>query len=143
MFTVLEMQSIYDLRRENMRALIKTWGGPTSLAKKLGHANASFLAQLAGPNPSRDISEKVAREIEHKLGLPPGALDSDVRQNAVVDDQLLEECVRAVAAAIRDRGLKATPDRYSNLVGLLYDHVRLTGRVDETYLNKLLKLTGD
>jgi hypothetical protein len=55
------MKSTYDIRRENLRTLIKTWGGPTSLAKKLGHANGSYLAQIAGPHPRRDISEKVAR----------------------------------------------------------------------------------
>lgn len=26
---------------------MKQWGGPTSLAKKLGHSNGSYLAQLA------------------------------------------------------------------------------------------------
>ena len=136
------MLSIYETRRENLRALIKTWGGPTSLAKKLGHSNASFLVQLAGPNPSRDISEKVARDIEHKLALTRGWLDEGNHPAANIDENLLEDCVRAVAAAIRDSGAKATPDRYSTLVSLLYDYVRLTGRVDEQYLSKLLKLTG-
>ena len=66
------MKTVYDIRRENLRALMKTWGGPTSLAKKLGHANGSYLAQIGGPNPRREISEKVAREIETKLGLALG-----------------------------------------------------------------------
>lgn len=53
------MRSVYDTRRENLRKLIRQWGGPTSLAKKLGHANGSYIAQLAGPHPSREVSERV------------------------------------------------------------------------------------
>lgn len=30
------MKSIYDQRRANLRQLIHTWGGPTSLAVSLG-----------------------------------------------------------------------------------------------------------
>ena len=45
------MRTIYDTRRDNLRALIGQWGGPTSLSKKLGHANGSYIAQLARPRP--------------------------------------------------------------------------------------------
>lgn len=71
------MRTIYDTRRDNLRALIGQWGGPTSLAKKLGHSNGSYIAQLAGPRPSREVSEKVAREIEKVLGLPVAWMDQD------------------------------------------------------------------
>jgi hypothetical protein len=64
------MKSVYETRRVNLRALINQWGGPTSLSRKLGHSNGSYIAQIAGPHPSREISEKVAREVESKLGLP-------------------------------------------------------------------------
>ena len=135
------MKSVYALRRENLRALMREWGGPTSLAKKLGHANGSYLAQLIGPHPSREVSEKVAREIEGKLALPLGWLDGEHdglgRQ---IDDQTLGECVRAVAAAIRDAGLRPDPDAYANLVSLAYEHTKLTGRVDEPFVNKLVRL---
>jgi hypothetical protein len=57
------MLDVYRTRRENLRDLSRSWGGPTSLAKKLGHSNGSYLAQLIGPHPSRDVSEKVARII--------------------------------------------------------------------------------
>ena len=136
------MQSVYDKRRENLRALMAQWGGPTSLAKKLGHANGSYLAQLAGPNPSRDVSERVAREMEGKLGLPIGWLDQDhPNSGRQVDDAALSACVRAVAAAIRDAGLKPDPDAYANLVGLAYEHTKLLGRVDEPFIKRIVGLT--
>jgi hypothetical protein len=135
------MQSVYALRRTNLRKLMTEWGGPTSLSKKLGHSNGSYLAQLIGPHPSREISEKVAREMERKLGLPIGWLDQEHAGNGrQVDDETLSACVRAVAAAIRDAGLKPDPDAYANLVGLVYEHTQLTGRVDEPFIQKLIGL---
>jgi hypothetical protein len=133
------MRSVYDKRRDNLRALMQQWGGPTSLAKKLGHANGSYLAQLAGPHPSRDLSEKTAREIETKLGLPSNWLDGEHGQAKPVDDEALSACVRAVAAALRDAGRRPSPDQMADLVALAYEHAKLTGRIDEPFI---LKITG-
>ena len=136
------MKSVYEIRRAALRSLMKTWGGPTSLAKKLGHSNGSYMAQLAGPHPSREISEKVAREFEAKLGLPVGWMDQEHNGTTrTVDDEALGTCVRAVAAALRDAGHRATPDQMSDLVALAYEHAKLVGRVDETFINKLVRLT--
>lgn len=135
------MRTVYTTRRDNLRSLVKTWGGPTSLSKKLGHSNGSYLAQLAGPSPSREVSEKVAREFESVLGLPLGWLDEEHNEPRVVDDEALSACVRAVAAALRDAGHRATPDQMATLASLAYEHVKLTGRVDENYITKLVRLT--
>lgn len=132
--------SVYEIRRENLKKLFTTWGGPTSLAKKLGHSNGSYLAQLAGPNPSREISEKVAREIEATLKIASGWMDLEHGDAPKLDDRVLSDCVRAVAAAIRDAGIRPDPDRYAILTALVYDYLRLTGRVDEVYINKLINL---
>ena len=135
------MQTIYDVRRDNLRRLIGQWGGPTSLSKKLGHANGSYIAQLAGPRPSRDVSEKVAREIERKLGLPIGWMDREQEAGGPhLNDEALSEVVRAVATCLRDAGLRPKPETYATLVQLTYDRVKLTGQVDESYINKLITL---
>lgn len=136
------MKSVYDMRRDNLRSLMTQWGGPTSLAKKLGHSNGSYVAQLVGPNPSREISEKVARDMEGKLNLPIGWLDQEHAGNGrQVDDAALSACVRAVAAALRDADHNPSPDVYANLVSLAYEHAKLTGRVDEPFIQKLIGLT--
>lgn len=136
------MRNVYDKRRDNLRELMHTWGGPTSLAKKLGHANGSYLAQLAGPHPSRDVSEKTAREMEVKLGLTLGWLDDDHNGNPrQLDDEALSTCVRGVAAALRDAGLRPNPDQMSDLVALAYEHAKLIGRCDETFIQRLVRLT--
>lgn len=136
------MKSTYDQRRDNMRALMQQWGGPTSLAKKLGHSNGSYVAQLAGPNPSREISEKVARDMEAKLGLPIGWLDQEHPGTGhQVDDEALSACVRTIAAEIRDAGLKPDPDTYANLVAIAYEHTKLIGRVDASFIQRIVRLT--
>lgn len=37
---------VHSTRRDNLRRICGEWGGPTSPARKLGHANGSYLAQL-------------------------------------------------------------------------------------------------
>ena len=138
----MPMLSVYQIRRENLRGLAKQWGGPTSLARKLGHTNGSYLAQLIGPNPSREISEKVAREIEARLKLPVGWMDTEHGVGTPVDDALLTDCVRAVAATLRDAGLRPAPEAYGTLVSLAYDHAKIAGRIDETYIKRLIELMG-
>lgn len=135
------MKSVYDQRRENLRNLIGQWGGPTSLAKKLGHANGSYIAQLAGPRPSREVSEKVAREIEATLNLPVGWMDqSHPAGGQQLNDETLTECVKAVATVLRDAGLRPDPEAYGTLVQLVYDRVKLTGRLDEHHIQRLTTL---
>lgn len=137
------MLSVYELRRANLRELAKTWGGPTSLAKKLQHSNGSYLAQLIGPHPSRDVSEKTARDIERKLGLSIGWLDQEhAGKSSPLDDKALGDCVRAIAAALRDAGHTASPVQYGTLVELTYDRWRLVGRLDEAYIKRLMELMG-
>lgn len=135
------MKSIYDIRRENLRAMVKVWGGPTSLAKKLGHSNGSYLAQIAGPNPRREISEKVAREIEHKLGLAIGYLDQvHERTGGKFQAGDISLCVRAVTTTLRDAGLNPSPETTANLVQLVFDRLQLTGELDEQYVKQLIQL---
>lgn len=135
------MQSVYEIRRENLRVLMSQWGGPTSLSKKLGHANGSYLAQLAGPNPSRDMSERTARTIEQTLKLPLGWLDQPQQATAhKLNDEGLAACVRAVATTLRDRDLRPDPEAYATIVQLVYDHAKLTGTIDENFITKLTEL---
>lgn len=136
------MQSVYDKRRENLRRLIGQWGGPTSLSKKLGHANGSFIAQIAGPNPRREISERTARSIESALGLAIGWLDQDHPGGQhQLNDAALAEVVKAVATCLRDANLRPGPEVYASLVQLAYDRTKLLGRIDEPFINQIIGLT--
>lgn len=68
-------QTIYDLRRNNLRLLIEDCHGSKNLAVRLGLSNPSFLSHLAGPNPQRVVTEKTARRFELALNLEDGWMD--------------------------------------------------------------------
>ncbi|OZI23733.1 hypothetical protein CAL26_09895 [Bordetella genomosp. 9] len=69
------MAVVHEARRANLRLLAAKYDGPHNLADKLRYSR-SFLSQLIGKNPSRDIGERTARAIETKLSLPMGWLDT-------------------------------------------------------------------
>ncbi len=161
----------YEIRVSNLKRLIDQWGGPTSLAKKLKHSNGSFLSHLAGPRPSRDISERTARKIEKQLNLPHGWLDQ--RQDgeiaskngtgtesaptpgkmpmsgsahnsntaAVLDIDKLATCVTAVTAACESTGIQPTPEKFGDLVSLAYA-ASLAGDQLQQYAKRLVQLTS-
>lgn len=134
--------TIFDIRIANLRLLMQQWEGATNLAKKLGHANASFLVQLAGPNPRRKISEKVARGIEETLGLRERWLDESHPDAGIsIDDAFLRECVRVVATCIRDARLTLDPDVVATLTSLAYEHAKSVGTIDKRFVQSLLDLT--
>lgn len=135
-------KSIYDIRLENLRSLITTWGGPTSLSRKLGHANGSFVAQLAGPHPRRLVGEKVARQIESVLNLPMGWMDqAHAARVGDVQPDALTQCVQAVATVVQDSGARLEPAKFAAIVALIYEHHQQTGDLSEAYINRLVELT--
>ena len=138
---LVRMTDAYEIRRTNLRKLMAQWGGPTSLAVKLGHSNGSYLAQLAGPHPSREVSERTARQIEEALTLPGGYLDQlHPGKDHPLDDAVLALCIRAVTASVKDAKVKVSPERFADLVALAYDHSAAAGGVDEKFINRLVRL---
>lgn len=134
------MATIYDVRRTNLRRLMQQWGGPTALAAHLGHSNGSYLAQLAGPNPKREVGERTARQIEIKLGLPHGFMDEAQAEPQPLDEAALANCLRAVSTAVEDAGLKVSPEKFADVVGLAYDSAKTVGAVDERFIQRLVRL---
>jgi DNA-binding transcriptional regulator YdaS (Cro superfamily) len=60
-------RDMQEVRRASLKVLIAQWGGPTSLAKKLGLSGPSYLSQLL--SGLRPITEKCARKTEDALEL--------------------------------------------------------------------------
>lgn len=67
---------VYAARRANIRVLVKQNETVAKLGVRLGYSNGTFISQLTGEPPRRTVSEKVARDIETKLGLARGWLDT-------------------------------------------------------------------
>jgi len=135
------MKSTFDIRRDNLRKLMEQWGGPTSLATKLGHSNGSYLAQLAGPRPSREVSEKVAREIERKLSLPSGWMDrSQKGKPGQPDTETLIEVVALVHDLLEGLSVKTSKEKFTEIVNLVYERTRDTGQQQSEYARRLIQL---
>jgi hypothetical protein len=69
------MEDVRRRRLENLRRIKGTLDSWAGLARLTGRS-ASFLVAIAGPHPSRSIGEKLARDLERVLKLPPGWLDA-------------------------------------------------------------------
>jgi hypothetical protein len=134
--------TVFDVRRANLRLLKAEWGGPKALAQKTGYSTASFYTQMAGPHPTKEVSEKVARKIEAALGLPAGWMDPP-REEVVappVDHDQVAQVVRAVAAVFEGAGASPKPVVFGEVVAMAYEHAQIVGSVDEVYIRKLIKL---
>ena len=130
-------------RLENLRRLIKKFDGPALLAAKLGYANASFLVQMAGPNPTRDISEKTARKIETSLNLPEGWLDAKSGEESPVthvDAAKLSDVVRVVVHLTNQAGVVLKPETMAELVTLTYEDATEHRLIRPEYVVRLINL---
>jgi hypothetical protein len=128
-----------DNRRENLRRLIKEYDGPKELAEKLGYANASFLVQMTGPNPTREVTEKTARKFEAKLGIEEGSLDWPANQRPVLkpvpgkapaaqDTSLAVDIVRLVGQVCEEQGVTLPAVKFADVVALALADAAETGR---------------
>lgn len=156
-----------EIRRVNLRRLAArtSW---TDLAKRLGYQQPSFLVQMAGPNPTRDVTEKSARIYEGKLGLTDRSLDvlpidlqpsemiakyaintiataiTSHQQTVPSDDQsgkIVEDVIAMVAAAIAQERVQLDPVKYASLVQLaLSDAMEHGGQARRSFVQQVVKL---
>jgi len=135
------MKSVFDIRRDNLRKLMEQWGGPTSLSLKLGHSNASYMAQLAGPKPTREVSEKTARDVERKLGLSSGWMDKPHKGlPGQPDTNALIEVMALVQDLLESEGVKVSKAKLAELVALVYERQQETNAAEQTYARRLVLL---
>lgn len=84
---------IYTRRRENLRAYRDYLGNDTILADRLSRS-ISQIGQLIGPNPVRNIGNRLVREFEKTLNLPVESLDAPTEEafkQAIALERLLAE----------------------------------------------------
>jgi hypothetical protein len=124
-------------RRARLRELIRKRGGVVALAKALGYANASFLVQMAGPSPTRAVSERTARLIERKAGLPDGWLDQDIGKSARMPISVL----RDVTGASERLGLALPQTKLADIVDFVCAHSTAPNR--QKFIGDLLPLVAD
>ena len=69
------LERIYRVRLENIRKLIRAGGGGSAFARSID-CTPAFITHISGEAPIKVIGEKLARDIETKLGLYSGWLDA-------------------------------------------------------------------
>lgn len=144
--TAVRSTPLADVRRENLRRLIAQRGGANALAKELGYSNASFLSQMAGPSPMREVTEKSARAFEKKLGLAEGYLDRESGSTgspaaSMGDVPLTVDVIRLVGRVLEDEGMQLPPMRFADVVALaLTDAVEHGGKVRSEMVKQVVRL---
>jgi hypothetical protein len=136
------MKKIRDIRLENARNLIERVGGVGKMAGAMGYANPSFLVQVFGPSPTRNVTEKMVRKMEVAAGLSDGALDKDDSQaSAPFDMEFVLTIIRFVGEVAASEGVQVEPDRFASLVQLAISDAREhSGRPREAHLRQVLQL---
>lgn len=114
-------------RIANARLAIERAGGVGQVAAKMGYANASFLVQMFGPNPTRPASEKTVRKMETVLGLTPGSLDNTPKAQlppaatTQINTQQLVQMMQMVGRLTNEEGVQLSADRFATLVAMAYE----------------------
>lgn len=138
--------TIADIRRTNLRTLIEQHGGVSRLSEKLGYSSPSFLVQQAGPNPSREVTEKSARRFEQKLGLPTGTLDQDPAQaqqaSVAINTGVISDVIRLVGTLMaREQVPVPAPERFADLLALaVTDTLEHGGVPRESHIRSVVRL---
>lgn len=139
-----DLADAYEVRRENLRRLIEQWSGPKALGVKLGYKNASFLVQMAGPNPSREITEATSRKIEQALDLPAGWMDqaqSSGNGPVHIDHTLISRAIKAVVQTADDLRMVLSASKLGDIVSLVYDDAEANGgAVRADFVRRLVQL---
>lgn len=146
--TAVRPTQLAEVRRENLRRLIAERGGANALAKALGYTNASFISQMCGPKPMREVTEKTARSFEAKLGLASGTLDrasgstaSPVAALSPSEVPLTVDVIRLVGKVLEDEGMQLGPMRFADVVALaLTDTVEHGGKPRPEMIRSVVKL---
>lgn len=141
--------NILEIRRENLRALMRKEGAST-LAKRLGYRQSSFLSQMAGPNPTREITENTVRAFEVSLGLSAGALDKPLGDLSastspqLTTDELIElvtMVTRKVGLACESANISLPPGKFGNVLAMVIKDTADHGYVvRESHINDVVEL---
>lgn len=134
-------------RKQNLANILREQGGATSFAIKLGLEGPSFLSQMV--NGHRVITEKTARRIEAAADKPEYWMDHahsategmGPAATVQVDPSFVAAAVKMVAEIQQEFKIALDPEKYGEIVNLVYEHAQRTGKIDRDFSMRLVKLT--
>lgn len=98
----MDQNKVRENRLWNLRQIITAAGGTNEAARIMQKKN-SYVTQIAGPNPQRNIGNRMPQSIEQAFGLAPGSLDADPPKQSRGDDYLSRICATLANAPERDK----------------------------------------
>lgn len=137
------MTSIQETRRERLRRLFRDHGGASELSRKLGYSNPSFMAQVAGPNPTRNITDKSARRYEKMLGLQEGWMDTPIDEPKVPVAPAagaIADVIRLVGLIVQEEQVSLPPARFADVAALAVQDAIEQGGARESHIRSVVRL---
>lgn len=94
----MSKEDVQENRLWNFRQIINAAGGTNEAARIMDKHN-SYITQIAGPKPQRNIGNRMATMIETAFGLPPGSLDAAPPKQASNEDEYIAQICATLANA--------------------------------------------
>lgn len=138
-------------RRARLRQLMNERGA-NKLARELGYSNASFLFQMAGPNPIRDVTEKTARTYEQRLSLLVGYFEQPIGDEPapvapmrhvqpVNGVEFTADVIRMVGRLFSEERVELSVVRFADVVALaILDAAEHDGQARPEHVRALVRL---
>lgn len=154
------MSTVYEIRRENLRHLIRQHGN-ASVSHAAGYSSASYVSQMAGRKAQRPVTEQTARRIEQSMNLPEFWLDQprDPYGNTIthadrkspppvedsiplvmIDQEQFAVCATHVSNAMVAAGAKLSTKKFTAIVGTLLNQVDQSDAALETSAKLLVSI---
>lgn len=112
--------SITEIRRDNLKRIIKKIGSQQIFAAKIGITQGQVSQLVTGRG---QLGEKLSRKIEMKLGLDKYYLDGGNIKSPVAEEintEILEQVIENVEAYLDRSGKKLSPQRKAEVVRVMY-----------------------
>lgn len=135
-----------DVRRENLRRVVRELGGHAAVAKRLKLAGSSWVSQLI--QGIRPFTEKTARKFEKGLGLRPGTLDTPGSLDGLSRDAGLvnrdvpgiAEALACVNSLLSARKQTLTTEKFGIVIEIVFSQGVKHGTIDAELAEKILDL---
>lgn len=135
-----------EIRRENLRRVVRELGGHAAVAKRLKLAGSSWVSQLI--QGIRPFTEKTARKFERGLGLKQGYLDQvrspdeldSVPGSVNRDVPGISEALAVIDSLLSTRKQTLTNERYGRVVEIVFSQGVKHGTIDAELAAKILDL---
>lgn len=161
----LVLSKIATIRRDNLRTLCNIHG-TSALSRRLGYRSPSFLSQMVGPKPAREVTEKSAREFEQRLEMPEGTLDREgwdptMPEHPVAPQSLMplpvatpvaadpvtanasvvSDVIRVISAVSASEQVNVSPSKFPDVVAMSFaDSMEHGGVPRESFIKQLIHL---